>query len=211
MSISGSTRTGFVALATAICALGMAMLIAGCQTKAEHDAAFKTALNTYYSGHQDCLWSNPVKFPESADTRKADQLKEFDALVDAGLLQRTGGTEARHARHEERRREYALSDIGRLDWTADQARSGYGNFCFGHPQVNAIESYSKVSTGSSEYDVSFRDSVTLPAWATIPQVKQAFPKVANASTGQAASATVVKNSNGWQVMNVSPASATPMG
>ena len=112
MSISGSARTGFVALATAICALGMAMLIAGCQTKAEHDAALKTALNTYYSGHQDCLWSNPVKFPESADTRKADQLKEFDALVDAGLLQRTGGTEARHARHEERRSEYALSDIG---------------------------------------------------------------------------------------------------
>ena len=212
MRITGITRTGIVAAATAICALGMAVLITGCQTKAERNAAFKTALNTYYSGHQDCLWSSPIKFPITADAGDENQVKALNALVDAGLLQRTEAEKARHARHEERRTEYELSDIGRLDWTADQARTGYGNFCFGHPQVNAIESYTKVNSGiTPKYNVSFRDSVTLPAWATLPQVKQAFPKVADASHGQTANATVTKSNNGWQVQNVNPATATPMG
>jgi len=212
MSISGSTRMGIGALVTAICTLGMAVMIAGCQTKAEKDAAFKTALNTYYSNHKDCLWSSPIKLPETANAEDKDETKGFDALVDAGLLQRTGAAKTSHARGEEHGSEYELSDIGRLDWTADPTRQGYGNFCFGHPQVNTIESDTKLAGGNMpQYNVSYRESVTLPAWATMPQVKQAFPKITKDSSGQTATATLMKGAKGWQVQNISPSTPTPMG
>ncbi len=203
--------TWFVAATAAFCTLGITLLISGCQANVNHDAAFTTALDTYYSNRPDCLFANPIKFPESTSARNNEEMQEFQALVAAGLLEPAGVRKV-HARRGEREDEYKLTDIGRLDWTADQARIGYGNFCIGHPQVNAIESFSRVSGSSPiKYDVSYSDKVTLPAWAATPQVKQAFPAVTKDSSGQTAKATLVKSNNRWKVMNVTPPASTPMG
>lgn len=212
MHNSGITSKGFVLAATMICALGMAGFLMGCQSSAERESAFTTALNTYYSNNHECLFANSIKFPLTVNAKDEDQAKELDALVDAGLLNRPGAEKTRHARHEERGAEYELSDMGRLNWTADVTRKDYGNFCIGHPQVNTIESYKKVTdTATTEYDVSYRDSVMLPAWASMPPIEKAFPMVAEDGSGQTDSATLIKDNNGWKVENVSQASGTPVG
>jgi hypothetical protein len=206
-----------MAAAAAVCALAFSLLICGCQTKVERQAAFTAALNNYYSARQDCLFPDPIKFPIAPDTKNRDEKQEFDALVKAGLLLPEGTQKAAHvrrtahARHEGRGA-YELSDVGRLDWTADQARIGYGNFCFGHPQVNAIQNSAEIAgVTPTRYKVSYRDRVILPAWAAEPQVEKAFPEIVKDSSGQTSTATMVKSSSGWKVQNVSPPVTNPMG
>ena len=74
--------TRFAALGGAI------LLVAGCHTNTVDKEAFKSAINDYYSGKQECVWSAPVKLPAQADTSNDEQTKGFDALTDAGLLTR---------------------------------------------------------------------------------------------------------------------------
>jgi len=212
MTGSHLTRASIVAVAAAVCALASALLISGCQTKYDRQVAFTAALNNYYSARQDCLFADPIQFPVAANTLSKNQKAQFDALVSAGLLQHQATPKADHKRHESSKEEYALSNIGRLDWTADQARMGYGNFCFGNPQVNGIQNSTEMAGDTpTRYKVSYRDQVILPAWASEPQVEKAFPQIVKDSSGQTSSATLVKSSSGWKVQNVSPPAATPMG
>jgi len=193
----------------AVCALAFSLLICGCQTKYERQAAITAALNNYYSVRQDCLFPNSIKFPIAGTTLNGDQKKELDALVNVGLLQRAA---AHKTKNQASPGEYELSNIGRLDWTADQARMGYGNFCFGHPQVNAIQNSTEIAGATpTRYRVSYRDRVILPAWAEEPQVEKAFPKVVQESTGETSTATMIQSSSGWKVQSVSPPAPNPMG
>jgi hypothetical protein len=202
-------RTG-IAAATVGCAFGIAVLVAGCQSSAAKKAGFDTAINNFYQSRQDCLWSNPIKFPETAT--QGNEMQELDALVDAGLLNKTTAKTVRRRERSNEANEYVLSDYGRLVWKADAARAGYGNFCFGPPQVNSIESYKRVNGASAtEYQVNYRDVVRLPAWASTPAVKKVFPRVKEDSSGQTATATLIKNGNGWKVQTVSQPPGTPMG
>ncbi len=208
---SSLSQTAIGAVAAATCALALSLLISGCQTKYERQVAFTAALNNYYSARQDCLFPSPIKFPVAANTLNADQKNEFDALVAAGLMQHSGAQETDHKRHDASREEYELSNIGQFDWTADQVHVGYGNFCVGHPQVNAIQSSTEVDgTTPTRYKVSYRDQVILPAWATYPKVEKAFPEVVQDSAGQTSTATMVETGGGWKVQNVSPPVANPL-
>lgn len=212
MSGSQFARASIVAVAAAVCALASSLLISGCQTKYDRQVAFTAALNNYYSVRQDCLFANPIQFPVAANTLNKEQKAQFDALVTAGLLQRQGAQDAIHKHHQSSAEEYALSNIGRLDWTADQSRVGYGNFCLGNPQVNGIQNSTEMAGATpTRYKVRYRDRVILPAWASEPQVEKAFPQIVRDSSGQTSSATLVKSSSGWKVQNVSPPAATPMG
>lgn len=212
MSASQFARTSIVAVAAAACALASSLLISGCQTKYDRQMAFTAALNNYYSARQDCLFADPIQFPVAANTLSKDQKAQFDALVAAGLLQQQTTQSAEHKRHQSPAKGYALSNIGRLDWTADQARVGSGNFCFGNPQVNGIQNSTEMAgVTPTRYKVSYRDRVILPAWASEPQVEKAFPQIVRDNSGQTSSATLVKSSSGWKVQNVSPPAATPMG
>lgn len=203
-------HNGSVAIATAVCTISFALLISGCQTEFERRGAFKAALNTYYSARPDCLFSSPIKFPETASPNDKDEMQQLDALVQAGLVQKASAEETGHTHHRNQGNQYKLTDIGRLDWTADQAQIGYGNFCFGNPHVNAIQSASKVSgSDPTQYDVHFRDRVILPDWATNPQIQKAFPAVVKDSSGQSATATLVQSNNTWKVMKVVPPASTP--
>ncbi len=198
-----------VGATAAVCALAFSLLICGCQTKYERQAAFTAALNNYYSVRQDCLFPDSIKFPIAGATLNGDRKNEFDALVNVGLLQRAA---AHKTKHQASPGEYELSNIGRLDWTADQARMGYGIFCFGHPQVNAIQNSTEIAGATpTRYKVSYRDRVILPAWAEEPQVEKAFPKVVQESSGETSTATMIKSNSGWKVQSVSPSAPNPMG
>lgn len=212
MCRSTITQTAIGATASVVCALALSLLISGCQTAYERQTAFTAALNNYYSVRQDCLFPGSIKFPIAGTNLNGDQKNELDALVDVGLLQRAAAHKTAHSRHEASPGEYELSNIGRLDWTADQARMGYGNFCFGHPQVNAIQHSTEIAgVTPTRYKVSYHDQVILPAWAEEPQVEKAFPKVIEESTGESSTATMIKSSGGWKVQNVSPPAPNPMG
>lgn len=52
----------------------------------------------------------------------------------------------------------------------------------------------------------------VPDWANTAEMKTAFPRIAALTSGQqAASATLVKSSNGWQVTNVTPVGGSSDG
>ena len=191
-----------------ICVTGILVLAAaGCHKKNAVDpGAFKSALNGYYSAQHVCLWSAPVKFPAQADTKDEDQTKGFDALTDAGLLVRTPQEKKRFLVGSKQVNDYDLSDKGRSTWTADPSQPGYGNFCFGHREVTSVDSFTPPEGDATQYTVNYHDNVTgLPDWANTAEMRTAFPKIGDATSGQqAATATLVKSSNGWQVTNVNP-------
>ncbi len=191
-------------------AICTAMLVAaGCRkTNTVDKSAFKSAINDYYSARQDCVWSNPVKFPAQADTSNEDQTKGFDALTDAGLLTRKSAEKKRFLVGSKQVNDYDVSDKGRSTWTADQTQPGYGNFCYGHSEVTSIDSYTPSDNAdATTYSVTYHYSVTsLPDWAKSTEMQTAFPKIAAESNGQqTATANLTKSTNGWQVSSVQPA------
>lgn len=187
-----------------------AMLVAtGCRkTNFVDKMAFKSAINNYYTGHQDCLWSSPVKFPVQADTSNYEQTKGYDALTDAGFLVRKAAEKKRFLIGSKQVTDYDLSDKGRTNWTPDQTQPGYGNFCFGHREVTTIDGFSPADVpDATQYSVSYHyDVASVPGWASTVEMKTAFPKVAIDTSGQqTAVANLVKSDSGWQVNGVTPA------
>jgi len=128
---------------------------------------------------------------------------QFDALTDAGLLQRAAGEKQRFLIGSKRVNNYDLSDKGRSNWTADPAQPGYGDFCLGSATVKSVDSYAPNNDPSaSQYTVTYRYAISLPDWAATSEIKTAFPHAARESQGQEATATLVKSPSGWQVQNV---------
>jgi hypothetical protein len=197
-------KTKFVLLTLS----GVMGLGTGCHTNTVDKEAFKSAINSYYSGKQECVWSAPKKLPAQADTSNDEQTKGFDALTDAGLLARKTAEKSRFLIGSKQVNDYDLSDRGRSTWTADQTQPGYGNFCFGHLEVSSIDSYAPPDAGTARYSVTYHYGVSgVPDWANSTEMKSAFPKIAS-DTGQqrTATANLVKSDNGWLVENVQPAS-----
>ncbi len=191
---------------------GAVAFAAGCKTNAVDQSAFKSALNNYYSARQDCLWSAPIKFPVQADTSNDEQTKSYDALVDAGLLTRKSAEKKRFLIGSKQVNDYDLSDQGRAAWTADSSQPGYGNFCFGHPEVTSIDGFTPTDDTDARYNVSYHYGDThLPIWASSAEMKTAFPKLAaETSDAQTATAVLAKTNDSWQVQNVQPTNpATP--
>lgn len=197
-----STRKFLILLSAGVFSLGV-----GCRKNAVDPGAFKSALNNYYSAQPVCVWSSPVKFPAQADTSNEDQTKGFDALTDAGMLTRSSAEKKRFLVGSKQVNDYDLSDKGRSTWTADSTQPGYGNFCFGHPEVTSIDSYTPSdNNGATQYSVNYHYGVSHVAdWANSTEMKAAFPKIAAlTSNQQTGTATLVKSNNGWQVTNVNP-------
>ncbi len=182
----------------------------GCKKNTVDKSAFKSALNTYYSANQECVWTAPVKFPAQVDTSNDEQTKGYDALTDAGLLTRTSAEKKRFILGSKQVTNYDLSDKGRSTWTADQTQPGYGNFCYGHPEVTSIDGYTPADDNATQYNVTYHYAANnLPAWANSTEMKTAFPKLASESAGQqTATAILAKSNDGWMVQNVQPAAAT---
>jgi len=182
------------------------MLIVGChKTNFVDKAAFKSAINNYYSTRQDCVFASPLKLPVQADTSNYEQTKGYDALTDAGFLVRKAAEKKRFLIGSKQVNDYDLSDKGRSSWTADQTQPGFGNFCFGHREVTTIDGFTPADVAdATQYTVSYHyDVASVPAWASTVEMKTAFPRVAIDTSGQqTAIATLVKSESGWQVNSV---------
>ena len=103
---------------------------------------------------------------------------------------------------------YDLSDKGHSAWTPDPNQPGYGNFCFGHFNVTAIDSATPDDPSNpTQYTVKYRYEVEgIPAWASTPETMRTFPKIAADTRIQSATATLVKGTNGgWAVVPPQPA------
>jgi hypothetical protein len=98
---------------------------------------------------------------------------------------------------------YDLSDQGRSAWTPDTTQPGYGNFCFGHRVVDAIDSFTNGVNGSGlktaqvNYHYTFAG---VPAWAQSQEVQTAFSSVGAAlAHSQPGQDSLVMNGDNWQV------------
>ena len=185
---------------------GVILTAAGCRSNTVDKDSFKSAINSYYSGKQECVWSAPVKFPAQADTSNDEQTKGFDALTDAGLLTRKTAEKSRFLIDSKQVNDYDVSDKGRSTWTPDATQPGYGNFCFGHLEVSTVDSFSPPDASSARYSVTYHYGVTgIPDWAGSAEMKSAFHKIASDTASQrVATATLVKSDKGWLVDSVQP-------
>jgi hypothetical protein len=187
---------------------------AGCRKNTVDKMAFGTAIDHYYEGHQECAWPAAVKFPAQADAANDEQTKGFDALTDSGLLIRKPEEKKRFLIGSKQVNDYDLSDKGRSVWTADTTQPGYGNFCYGHRHVTSVDSYTPPDNpDATQFSVTYHYSVSPTAdWANNAEVKTAFPRLAAETSGaQTGTASLSKSDNGWQVVNIEPATPSPAG
>jgi hypothetical protein len=185
----------------ALCGAALS-LATGCNKKADNTLNYTSAINTYYSAHPACLWSDPIKFPVQADTSDASKTSGYDALVDQGLLVRTTAEKKKFIIASKQVNNYDLSDKGRSVWTADTTQPGYGNFCYGHRKVSSIDSSTPPprdpgATTQISYHYNTPDAA---GWATAAETQTAYPALqTELAAPQNAQATLTNTSNGWQV------------
>src|ERR1700729_2106049 len=186
-----------------VCGIAI-FLTVGCNKKADNSLNFTNALNTYYSAHPACLWSETIKFPVQADTSDTSKTSGYDALVDQGLLVRTTVEKKKFIIASKQVNNYDLSDKGRSAWTADVQQPGFGNFCYGHRKVDSIDRSTPTTSDVGamtqvNYHYSFSDA---PAWATAAETQNAYPQIrADLDGPQMGLATLTNTSNGWAVSN----------
>lgn len=193
--IFGAVRT------VALCG-SFAVFATGCNKKQDNTINFTSAVNSYYSAHPACLWSQPTKFPVQADTSDASKTAGYDALVDQGLLVRTTAEKKVMIIASKQVNNYDLSDKGRSAWTADVDQPGYGNFCYGHRKVSSIDSSTPTTSDPGAMtQISYHYTLADPAgWATAAETQTAYPQVRSDLAGpQTANATLINTSNGWQL------------
>lgn len=176
--------------------------IAGCKKTADNTTNYKSAINTYLSQNQSCLWQEPHKFPVQVNTSDTDKTAQYDALYNQGLLNRTtGGKKKLLGLVNKQVTNYDLSDKGRSSWTASQTDPSDGNFCYGHREVSSIDRSNASgeqpgATASVMYHYTFS---SVPGWAKDGGVQNVFPTVKDNLGGGQATATLVDTNNGWQV------------
>ncbi len=196
-----------------LCGAAAMLLVSGCKKTADNTVNYKSAINTYYSAHPACLWSEPKQFPVQAESSDTDKTQKFDALFDQGLLTRTAGDKKKLLGLVDKQvNNYDLSDKGRSAWTADATQPGFGNFCYGHRSVSSINSSTPNNgepgaTTTVTYGWSF-DGVA--DWAKAAEVQNVYPKVRTNLAGNGTSSKVlVDTNNGWQLQPSSGNTVTP--
>jgi hypothetical protein len=193
---------------TAAMCVTIILLAVGCNKKEDTSLNFRNAIDTYYSAHPACLWSDPIKFPVQADTSDNSKTAGYDALVDQGLLVRTTAEKKKMIIASKQVNNYDLSDKGRSAWTADVNQPGYGNFCYGHRKVSNIDSATPTSSAAgATTQITYRYTVADPSeWATAAETQNAYPQVRSDLAGpQTGQATLTNTNNGWQVAAARPA------
>ena len=174
----------------------------GCNKKADNTLNYTSAINTYYSARPACLFDSPKQFPTQADTSGSGKTTDMNALVDQGLLQRSTSEKKVFIVASKQVNNYDLSDKGRSAWTADPNQPGYGNFCYGHRKVSAIDSASPTTSDvGATTNIAYHYTIDgAPGWATAQETQNAFPALQTDLSGpHSAVATLTNTSNGWQL------------
>ena len=193
--------------ALALVLTGLFALTTSCKKQVD-TAEFKSAINKSFAGRHECVWPEPIKLPVQVDPSKDERVRDYDALTDAGLFIRESVEKKRPLVGSKPVNKYDLSDKGHSSWTPDPSQPGYGNFCFGHFNVTAIEHATPNDPSNpTQYTVSYRYEVEgIPEWIRTPESMRAFRKIAADTSIQSASATLVKGTDGgWAVVPPQPA------
>ncbi|MGA8729151.1 MAG: hypothetical protein WB608_10410 [Terracidiphilus sp.] len=186
---------------------GLIAWATGCKKQVDQ-AEFKSAINKSFTGRHECVWPAPIKLPAQVDPSKDEEVRYYDALADAGLLIRGSAEKKRFLVGSKQVNQYDLSDKGRPAWTPDPNQPGYGNFCFGHFNVTAINHATPNDPSNpTQYTVNYSYEVEgLPDWVRTPESMRTFPKIAADTSIQSATATLVKGTDGgWAVVPPQPA------
>jgi hypothetical protein len=194
-------------IALALVLTGLFAWATGCKKEIDR-AVFKSAINQSYAGRHECIWPEPIKLPAEADPSKDEKTRDYDTLTDAGLLLRESKEKKRLLAGSKQMNQYDLSDKGHSAWTPDPNQPGYGNFCFGHFNVTAVDNATPNDPSNpTQYTVNYRYEVEgIPDWASTPESMRTFRKIAADTSIQSASATLVKDTNGgWAVVPPQPA------
>jgi hypothetical protein len=185
----------------AIALTGLFACANGCKKQVDQ-AGFKSAINKYYDGRHVCVWPEPIKLPVQADPTKDEKARDYDALTDAGLLNREF-VEQKKTLGSIQINKYGLSDKGHAAWVPDPNQPGFGNFCFGHFNVTAIDKATPNDPSNpTQYTVNYHYEVEgIPDWVSTPESMRTFRKIAADTSIQSATAVLVKGTNGgWAVV-----------
>jgi hypothetical protein len=139
---------------------------------------------------------------------KDEKTRGYDALTDAGLLIRECVEMKQSRVRSIQINKYNLSDKGHSAWAPDPNHPDSGNFCFGQFNVTAIdEATANDPSNLAQYTVNYQFEVEgIPGWARTPESMRAFPKIADDTSIQSATARLIKSTDGgWAV--VSPQTA----
>jgi hypothetical protein len=193
-------------IALALVFLGLVAWAPGCKKQVDV-SGFTSAIDKSYAGHHDCIWHDPIKLPAQIDISKDEKIRDFNALTDAGLLIREQEIK-RSLRGSQQMNKFELSDKGHAAWIPDPNQPGYGNFCFGHFNVTAIESaIPNDPSNPTRYTVRYQYEVEgVPDWARTPESMRTFPKIAADTSIRSATATLVKSDDGGWVVEMAAGS-----
>jgi hypothetical protein len=170
---------------------GVAIFILGCSTtiKQPSEKNFLTALNAYYSHHNECLFTNTLSFPyevSRSDNGPAGA-KGMDALTDSLLM---------------KRQEAKIINVNRYTLTPAGERAG-GRFCYGYREVSSAPSFTPLATenGTQTTTVTYHYKLhDLPIWADTDAMKAAFPDLAKSTSADPTDkAKVELTINGWEM------------
>ena len=122
--------------------------------------------------------------------------------MNQGLLTRAAGQKTVMVIASKPVNNYDLSQKGHGEWVADAKQPGYGNLCYGHRKVVAIDS--SAPTTSSEgatTTVVYRYAVKdVPEWAKAAEMQTAFPGLrADLSGHEVGRASLKDTKTGWEV------------
>lgn len=171
----------------AVCAV---VLTAGCATDTKPtNAKLEKALDTYFEGHNECLFPTAMRFPyeiSPGSDAKAEK-KRLDAMTGAGLMTR----QAEMAIKVDR---YTLTPLG------ERVK---GRFCYGHRQVTSIDGFTPPvkQGGFLQTTVNYHTKmIDVPVWVKTDDMRAAFPEMAKAiSEPQPGQVTMENAGAGWQV------------
>ena len=182
-------------LAAAFC--GASSLAACSDEKSANERNFATAINAYLAEHPDCLVS--AVYPAELLVGGYSDPKAFDALVEAGLLNRE---ELRRPSNNPAERpqgtnRYTLTDKGR-------AANSERGWCYGTRKVVQIVNFTEPSEafGAKMSQVRFTSSYPNVAdWARNKTVLAAFPQLqaTNAEKPSQEQLVLVLTNRGWEV------------
>jgi hypothetical protein len=197
-------------IALALALIGLVAWATGCKKQVDV-TEFKSAINKSFVGQHDCIWQKAIKLPARVDITKDEKIRDYNALTGAGLL--IGEPEIKSsAGGSKQMTKYELSDKGHAAWMPDPKQPGYGNFCFGHFNVTAIENATPNDPANpTQYTVKYRYEVEgIPAWAQSPDSMRTFPKIAADTSIRSATTTLVKGDNGdWVVESAKEGPGAP--
>ncbi|MCY1278086.1 hypothetical protein D9M68_362420 [compost metagenome] len=195
--------------------LSLSTALAGCGSpKDANKGNFERAIQSYLDTQPQTICASvagiepPFLLPKDTPLKQRE-LKQLDALADAGLLSRSDTqVEVEQGFMTVKKvqvpgYQYAITDAGKPFFKTGKKQAwGYdrGAFCFGQPKVEAVQSFTepadmmgmKISKVTYVYQVA-----GVPAWADNPAVTSAYPQLAAEAKRTEGKAVLVLTDSDW--------------